>query len=230
MNIFTIEQTPAQIVKKFPKASDLFKKNQIDFCCGGNRPLSEAIEEQALDQDTILAELNNLYEDWNKEEHTVIDWDAMSASDLIDYITSKYHADLKDELPALSSYVTRVFNVHGEGNPHLKELYQLFHEFKDEIEEHTIKEDNEIYPLIKQYEQHPNEELLKQIHEANGTLESEHDKSGELLKQMRAITNDFTPPAGACNTYQMTYARLKELVSETFDHIHLENNVLFHKF
>lgn len=230
MELFTAEHTPAQIVKKFPKASDLFKQNQIDFCCGGHRPLTDAVKEQALNEDDILSELNSSYEDWKKEDQPGTDWDALTASDLIDYITSKYHAQLKDELPALSVYVTKVFHVHGERDPHLKELYRIFHEFKAELEEHTIKEDNVVYPLIKEYEQEPSEDLLKQIHEANGTLEAEHDESGHLLKQIREVTNHFTPPEGACNTYQMTYARLKELESKTFDHIHLENNVLFQKF
>ena len=35
MQEFTKEHTPAEIVKVFPKASDLFKTQKIDFCCGG---------------------------------------------------------------------------------------------------------------------------------------------------------------------------------------------------
>ena len=33
------------IVADFPKASD-FMEYKIDFCCGGNRPLKEAIAER----------------------------------------------------------------------------------------------------------------------------------------------------------------------------------------
>lgn len=229
MNQFTAEQTPAEIVKMFPKASDLFKQRKIDFCCGGNRPLTDVFAEKSIDGTTILSELNAAYEDWKSEDNTVTDWDAYSASDLIDYITRTYHDSLEEELPALNGFVTRVFKVHGEDHPHLKELYRLYHLFQTEMEEHTIKENNEVFPLIKKYEKQPSDELLAQIHEANGGLEDEHDTTGNLLKQIREVTNDFTLPAGACNTYRMTYARLAELESNTFDHIHLENNVLFKK-
>ncbi|WP_343032910.1 DUF542 domain-containing protein [Virgibacillus doumboii] len=61
MSQFTAEHTPAEIVKVFPKASDLFKERRIDFCCGGNRPLSDVFEEKDMDDSIILNELNNAY-------------------------------------------------------------------------------------------------------------------------------------------------------------------------
>jgi len=105
----------------------------------------------------------------------------------------------------------------------------LYNRLQSELIEHTIKEDNEVFPLVKEYEKDPNESLRKEIHEANGTLEDEHDIAGNILKKIRRITNDFTPPANACTTFQLTYTRLAELEAETFDHIHLENNILFKK-
>lgn len=224
---FTAEQTPAEIVKAFPKASDLFKQRKIDFCCSGNRPLTDIFLEKSIDGTTILTELNTAYGDWQNKSHTVTDWDALSLTELIDYITETYHETLVQELDALDVFVTRVYKVHGQGQPHLEKLYRLYQQFKKEMEEHTIKENNEVFPLIKQYEKNPDEQLLAHIHEANGGLEDDHHTTGDLLKQIREATNDFTPPPEACNTYRITYARLAELESETFDHIHLENNILF---
>lgn len=224
---FTVEQTTGEIVKIFPKASDIFRQRRIDFCCSGDRPLIEAITENSLDETTVLSELNTAYDKWQQEDHNNIDWDTLSLTELVDLIQTRYHANLEEELLGLNGLVTKVFRVHGNSQPQLKELYQLYNRLQTELVEHTIKEDNEVFPLIKEYENDPNESLLTEIHEANGTLEDEHDFAGDLLKQMRKITNDFTPPAGACTTFQLTYARLSELESETFDHIHLENNVLF---
>ena len=42
------------IVARFPKAGEIFTEYSIDFCCGGNRPLSEAFKEQDLDEKEIL--------------------------------------------------------------------------------------------------------------------------------------------------------------------------------
>nr|WP_241558899.1 iron-sulfur cluster repair di-iron protein [Oceanobacillus halophilus] len=224
---FTVEHTPANIVKVFPKASDLFKEHKIDFCCGGNRPLKESFEEKGLDENFILSELNTSFEKWNKEDHDVVDWDAKPLAELVDHIRHNHHAYLMEELPALGQFVTKVYSRHGAAHPELRELYQIYNEFRVEMEEHTIKEENEVFPLIKQYEQEPSEELLIQIRSANGDLEDEHSSVGDMLKKMREITGEFIPPANACGSYQITYARLAELEEDTFQHIHLENNVLF---
>ena len=41
------------------------------------------------------------------------------------------------------------------------------------------------------------------------------------------MTNDFKAPADGCNTYKLTYAKLEEMESDIFQHIHLESNILF---
>ena len=223
----TAENTPAYIVKMYPQASDLFKENKIDFCCGGDVSLKNQFEKNNLDGKAILAELNESYDRWQKDGNEAKDWDAVPIDELVDHITYHHHEYLKQELPALGEFVTKIFRVHGTDHPHLKELHKVFNEFKTEMEEHTIKEDTEVFPLIKEYEKNPSEELLEKIRIANGGLEDDHDAVGELLKRMREITNDFTPPADACNSYRITYARLAEMEADTFQHIHLENNVLF---
>ncbi|GAB3793037.1 iron-sulfur cluster repair di-iron protein [Virgibacillus kimchii] len=227
MQEFTKEHSPAEIVKVFPKASDLFKAKKIDFCCGGDRPLHEVIAEKNLDETMIMTDLNSAYEAWSKEDHNTVDWDSVSLSNLIDYIVENHHAYLHEELAPLGQFVTKVFRRHGTDNPHLKELHRLFNDFKVDMEEHLVNEEDHVFPLIREYEENPSEELKERIIEANGGLEDDHQASGYLLKKMREITNDFTLPLGACNSYRITYARLEELESNTFQHIHLENNILF---
>ncbi|WP_255247528.1 iron-sulfur cluster repair di-iron protein [Paucisalibacillus globulus] len=226
---FTTEHTPANIVKVYPKSSDIFKKYRIDFCCGGNQPLKESFVEKDLDESIVIEELNTSYEQWNQEDHNIVDWDAKSLSELIDHIRHTYHAPLMEELPALGQFVTKVYSRHGGTHPELKELYQIYNDFKVEMEEHTIKEENEVFPLIKEYEVNPSVELLERIRIANGGLEDDHNEVGNMLKEMRRITGDFIPPVDACGSYRITYARLAELEEDTFQHIHLENNILFAK-
>ncbi|MFC4556934.1 iron-sulfur cluster repair di-iron protein [Virgibacillus kekensis] len=227
MSQFTIEHTPADIVKIFPKASDLFKESRIDFCCGGARPLSDVFNEGNFDGDAVLNELNVAFENWQKEDHQVTDWEAIPHTELIDHIVHTHHAYLNDELPALGQFVTKILRVHGTNHPHLKELHHLYNDFKVEMEEHMIKEETEVFPLIKEYEKNQDPKLLTHIKEVNGDLEEEHASSGDILKRMREITNGFVPPADACNSYRITYARLADMETNTFQHVHLENNILF---
>src|SRR5690625_4072299 len=108
-------------------------------------------------------------------------------------------------------------------------LFSYFNTFKIDIVEHMFKEENVVFPLIKDYIANEDEQLLSQMRMFNDELEKEHDDSGDILKQIREITNGFELPFGACGTYQVTYARLAELEDMTFEHIHLENNVLFQR-
>ncbi|MNY77331.1 Iron-sulfur cluster repair protein YtfE [compost metagenome] len=44
---------------------------------------------------------------------------------------------------------------------------------------------------------------------------------------MRELTGGFAPPEDGCNSYRALFAGLAELESDTFTHIHKENNILF---
>lgn len=50
---------------------------------------------------------------------------------------------------------------------------------------------------------------------------------GAYLQELREVTNDWELPDNACGTYSLVYQRLADLEKDTYEHIHLENNVLF---
>lgn len=227
MLTFTINNTPAEVVKVFPRASDLFKENRIDFCCGGDKLLSETFQQQAIDGELILEQLNKEYVEWKEDGHKAKDWNEVSLTEIINHIVHHHHAYLYKELPGLSEFVTKIYRVHGMEHPHLKELQRLFNVFRMEIEEHSIKEEQKVFPLIKEYEVNPSATLLQKIRLANGELEEVHYICGEILKDIRILTNDFELPEGACTSYRITYERLQDLEDETFQHVHLEKNILF---
>ena len=60
-------------------------------------------------------------------------------------------------------------------------------------------------------------------------MESEHEDAGEILDNIRHLVNNYTPPMGACNSFQFLYIKLKALDEDLQLHIHLENNLLFPK-
>src|SRR5690625_3694151 len=225
--VFTLKDSPAEIIMIYPQASDLFKENKIDFCCGGEKPLQIQCFEQNIDEAELLAKLNGQYLSWKEAGNVAKDWDQVSIEQLIDFIIHHHHLNLKRELPALSEFVKRIHFVHGDDHPHLKVLDKLYHDFKVDMEEHMMREEGELFPLIFQYIRTPDSELLQKILQLNAEMEQEHDESGDLLKQMREITKGFVPPEYACGTYRVTYDRLAQLEENTFQHIHLENNILF---
>lgn len=226
---FTETSLVKDIVNELPKSSDIFKRYRIDFCCGGNRPLNEAAAERDIDMEKLLDELTEEYKRSDSGPTDIKVWMAADSAAIIDDIKEKFHRPLEEELTMLSPYVTKVAKVHGDNHPELLKVYELFYELKKELLEHTAKEDESVFPSLLKLdhtEGEEREEILKEILK----LEQEHDHAGNVLKELRDITSDFTPPLDACGTYRLVYRRLEMLEEQTFMHVHLENNILFPRY
>ncbi|WP_112182405.1 iron-sulfur cluster repair di-iron protein [Paraliobacillus zengyii] len=227
MQAFQINDTPAEIVKTFPQASDIFKKEQINFCCEGDTPLKEVLVDKEVDVENLLQSINQAYNSWKEAGNVVTDWNQVSSTALVEHILEHHHDYLHKELEPLSQFVTKIYRVHGKSHTHLKELHILYHTFMSDIESHLFEEETTLFPLILQYEETKDSETAILIQELSDKMQNEHQLIGDLLKEMYAVTNGFVLPEGSCNSYRMTYARLAELEANTFEHIHLENNILF---
>ena len=64
--MFNKNQKIGEIAAIFPKATDIFMDYEIDFCCGGDRPLEVAIVEQGISEDEMLYKLNKAYEEFKE--------------------------------------------------------------------------------------------------------------------------------------------------------------------
>ena len=60
-------------------------------------------------------------------------------------------------------------------------------------------------------------------------MQKEHEIAGEDLTFFRKITNNYDLPADACNSYMYLFEKMKEFENDLYNHIHLENNILFPK-
>lgn len=226
---FSTNTLVRDIVNELPKTSDVFKKFRIDFCCGGNIPLSEAIAANGINEEAIMEELRVVFEKNSYAETDLEVWTKSDSTTIIDHVITHYHRTSEEELSLLSPYVTKVSRVHGDSHPELLKVHELFYEFKKELMEHMAKEEAVVFPLIKQLADgtaENREEAINMIVE----LEKEHDHAGEILRQIRAVTSDYTLPLDACGTYRLVYKRLEDLEGLTFMHVHLENNILFPRY
>ncbi|WP_318505110.1 iron-sulfur cluster repair di-iron protein [Bacillus sp. T3] len=217
------------IVNEIPKSADLFKRYRIDFCCGGNRPLKDSAAEYNVNMETLMAELADVYAKSIGEPIDMEVWTNTDSNTLVEHVIEKYHRPLEEELTMLSPYVTKVAKVHGDSHPELLRVYELFYELKKELLEHTAKEEATVFPMLLKLDEVEGAEREAMINEIK-ELEKEHDHAGAILRELRKITSDYIPPAEACGTYRLVFKRLEMLESETFMHVHLENNILFPRF
>lgn len=224
---FSKTQRLGEIVAMFPKAADVFMQNHIDFCCGGDRTLEKAVKEKGIGDKEILDKLEALYEEHRSRVSEDTDWRTAKYSDIIDFIVNNHHAFLKKELQATEKLVSKILKVHFIDNGEvLTKVHKLFNKLKAELEMHLIKEEEVFFPMIKEYEKNPSEEILDRIADEIVGTEDEHDEAGNILKELREVTNQYKVPPTGCATFELTYKKLEEIEADTFRHIHLENNIM----
>ncbi|MEB5758757.1 iron-sulfur cluster repair di-iron protein ScdA [Mammaliicoccus sciuri] len=223
--MITKERHVADVVTDIPKSADIFRKYGIDFCCGGDVSIDEAVSNnKKVDLETLLNQLNSIPVD---QQNGGIDIKYLDASSLIQYIQSRYHEALRTEFQNLTPYVTKLAKVHGPSHPYLLELKDLYTKLKSALLEHIDEEDHQSFLKLIDVS------AGKQVDQLNETITSlvdEHDEAGQLLREIRAITNDYQPPLEACGTWRLVYQRLEQLERDTHVHVHLENHVLFKKY
>ncbi|HEU4901364.1 MAG TPA: iron-sulfur cluster repair di-iron protein, partial [Flavisolibacter sp.] len=224
-------ETVGQLAAKDLRKAEVFKKFGIDFCCGGKKTLKQVCEEKGLDLAAVEAALDNVQETTVASEH----FDRWNPDFLADYIYNKHHIYYYDEAPVIADLLAKVINRHGEHYPELRQVNALYNSLTQELDSHFAKEEKVLFPFIKALVQAKNsgntESLRTQFSLAAPVqmMEAEHEAAGEILEELNNITNGYTAPEGACNSFQFLYKKLKALDDDLHQHIHLENNILFPK-
>ncbi len=222
------KQKLGEIVTIFPLASEVFNKYKIDFCCGGHDTLQEALAEKGLSTEKIVKELNDEYDKFKKANVDYVDWSKETPKKLIRHIIRTHHDFTRNELNELDFLINKILKVHFEHHgEELLELHRLFGLLRIDLQQHLVKEEEILFPLIEEYEDTNNQELLTEIKKFIEETENEHHNAGDILKEIEVITNDFQTPDDVCNTYRLVFAKLNALEKDLFRHIYLENSVLF---
>lgn len=221
-----IEQTVGQLVAENPDRARVFEKHRIDYCCGGKIPLSEACERRKVNLDEVVKELAQVDASSNGSER---DWTVAPLAELCDNIVNTHHAFLRDELPRLEGLAARVAKVHGDRAPYMVELHEIFLTFRQELEQHAMKEEQVLFPWIKKMEADGAQSAPfgASVENPIRCMEHEHDDAGAALDKFRELTSDYTPPEDACNTWQVLYSSLDALERDMYTHVHKENSILF---
>ncbi len=212
------------------KTASVFKKYGLDFCCQGNRTIEEACTKKEVDTDALLKDLNDtLVQESNSGE----DYNSWPLDLLADYIQKKHHSYVEAKIREISPYLNKVCRVHGTNHPELLEIQEKFIDSATELTHHMHKEENILFPYIRRIVKSQSEESpLEPPH--FGTVQNpismmmdEHDAEGQRFRDIAKLSNNYTAPPEACNTYRVTYALLQEFEEDLHKHIHLENNILF---
>jgi len=210
------EQAIGQIAVELPGATAVFRRLKLDFCCGGQISLRQAVADKKLDLTAVVRELDALQR--SDALPTTV-----TPTALIDHILTRYHAVHREQLPELIRMARRVEAVHRDSPDVPTGLAELLEQAQEELLDHMQKEEEIIFPNLKAGG-------TAMVAYPIGIMRQEHTSHGAMLEHLMALTNDAQPPQGACNTWRALYAGIAQLGDDLINHIHLENNVLFPQF
>jgi regulator of cell morphogenesis and NO signaling len=157
-------------------------------------------------------------------------WKTSTLTELVEHLLRHHHPYTKNALEELAPLLDKVVRVHGDAHPELHELHKLFAELRDDMGMHLMKEENILFPYMLALESaSPPAAHFGTVANPIRMMTMEHEHDSLILNKMKGVTDNFTLPPGACNSFTLLYKGLNELVSDLFQHIHLENEIVFPK-
>ena len=213
--------TIADIVNALPSSVRVFQRQGIDFCCGGKKPIGTVCQERGLN----FIDVASAIEASRETVEETRDWWQEPLRAVIEHIVTTYHNPLREELPRLQVMASKAARVHGGNAPHLARLETTLTKLSADLVAHMWKEEMVLFPAIASVETDGRQSFPIAIPIA--CMEREHDHAGELLADLRCLTDGYEVPEWGCATVRALYHGLAELESSMHLHVHLENNVLF---
>ena len=229
---YTENTTIGEIVADLPQAGKVFKSFGIDYCCGGRRLLEDVINEKEIDKNDLYEQLQQIQHERLNAYRQAGSCKDMNPSSLSTYIEDTHHGYLRKALPEINE----ILAVGAEGSRHnhreLFQVYSLFGKLKTDLEIHLLKEETNLFPAVSAIssENTDSKDKKSEVIALTKEIISEHEAAGQILSELRSITNDYKVPDDACSSYRKAYSMLEELENDLHEHIHLENNILLKEY
>lgn len=221
--------TVREVVVEDYRTAAVFRKYGLDFCCGGGATIERACRKKNIDADHLLQELHAVMTASGSDQPHIASWDA---DFLADYIVQNHHRYIRSVLPSILEHAAKVARVHGGARPELPEIARLIALAAADLEAHMAREETVLFPYIRSLARAGRREISSPFGTVRNPIrmmEAEHENAGEQMREIRRLSNDYTPPADACMTYRVLFRELEDFERDLHRHVHLENNILFPK-
>ncbi|MCO5241224.1 MAG: DUF542 domain-containing protein [Chitinophagaceae bacterium] len=229
-----IERTAfiSDIVKNDYRTAAVFKKYDIDFCCGGKFSIEMICANKNLDTTEVIRELEASIQDTTSTG--VYEFQDWKPDFLADYVIHVHHRYLEKAIPDTAAYLDNLTRKHTTQFSYLPELQHTFTAFSDIIVPQQKQEEEAIFPYVRQVARaYQNKEsyaalLVRTLRKpVEQVMLQEQKRVEDLIRKMRELTRNYTPPENACVSHKVTLKKLLEVDNDTVQHIHLENDILY---
>lgn len=218
----------ADVAVAFPQSLKILNRYNLDYFCGGKKPFAKVCDKAGLNAESILQEIQTAGGGYRSD--SPIKFEAWNTSLLIDFIIQHHHQYIKDTLPQIIELLDKVCYAHRDDSPFLLEVRKLFNTLSGELLDHLSKEEEIFFPAVRrmsaQVEHNSTTVHSNDINDpAIAVLESEHEMAGQIIKRIRSLTNNYTPPDHACPTLRITYIMINQFDKDLMQHVHIENKI-----
>jgi len=226
------QKTIGVIVAEDYRTAKVFEGYGIDYCCGGKVSLLATCAEKDIDLATIIEEIAAVK---NLPVERRQDYSSWELSFLADYIINVHHSYLKENTSQIAGNAQKIAAVHGTRHPEVIEIATIFNKIAIDLTAHLKEEEEEFFPAIKRVDMQKKTGTtaaatdIEIIKNSLKKLIHEHEEVGDAIHQIRHLAGGYAIPGDACNTFMVTYQKLKEFEDDLHKHVHLENNILFLK-
>ena len=224
--------TIGEIVAADFRTAKVFETKGIDFCCGGKVALATICTEKGFDLATIIRELEDVQNTPADRSQNYSSW---TLSFLVDYIVNTHHAYLKENDAQIAAYARKIAGVHGARHPEVIQIAAIFDKITTDMTAHLKEEEEIFFPALKRAVAAkisgttPDAKDREIIRASLLRLHREHEEIGDAVHLIRHLSKEYAIPGDVCNTFMVTYQKLKEFEDDLHKHVHLENNILFPK-
>jgi regulator of cell morphogenesis and NO signaling len=214
------------LVTERPSRSRVLDALDIDYCCGGSQTLREACKTGGLDLADLVHRIGRHDAETSEPRP---DWSGLDLVGMVDHIEATHHAFIREALPRLEDRIAKVVAAHVGSHPELHDVRSAFETLSADLGPHLMKEENVLFPICRELvaATRPTSFHCGSIGNPIRVMEMEHDSVGQILRQLRSLTDGYAIPEDACNSYRALYAELVEFEEDLHLHIHKENNLLF---
>lgn len=226
----TAEATVRDAVLANPRTAAVFEEAGIDYCCGGDVSLSAACARAGIEVNELLRRIELAERDAAVAPDSCepsLDWAHRSLKELTDYVVAKRHAYTRRTCEEIRSLLGKVASAHGDKYPAIKRIGQIFEVLEWELSRHMDEEEGALFPSIARLEARRPAAWPEPARYLVPEMVGDHLAAGEMLREIRRESGDFTPPEHACDSFRRLYRLLRDLARDLHWHVHLENNVLF---
>ena len=231
--LHAFEGSVSDIVERDYRAGDVFKKRNINFCCGGPISLLETCRHLDINYEELIDELvwatrdivvpNNLpFEDWD-------------LNFMIDYILNIHHAYACQTIPGLCEELSTFATGHERKLPEINRVSESFNSLSSLLLAHNKQENEIIFPYIRQItDAYRRKEaygglFVRTLRKPLNSIQSGHVQIEKPANELKDLTKEFSFPAKACTTHKLLYGKLKAFYDNLVQYKCLETKLLFPK-